>query len=130
MILDASAVIAILRQEKGAKDFASVIENDPVRLISAVNYVEAAVVVDGERNPLASQRFDDLMRIAGIEIVPVTEAQAKIARQAYRDFGRGSGHPAMLNFGDCFAFALAAESGEPILYQGEEFAKAGIRRAV
>ena len=117
MILDASALIAILRRERNAEAFAEAIENDSVRRISTVNFVEAAVVIDAERNPVASQRFDDLMRTAGIEIVSVTPTHARLARRAYQDFGKGSGHPAKLNFGDCFAWALAVESDEPLLFQ-------------
>jgi ribonuclease VapC len=70
-------------------------------------------VIDGSRDPIASRRFDDLLEEAQIVVEPVTESQAKIAREAYRDFGRGSGHPAKLNFGDCFAYALAKVAGEP-----------------
>ena len=83
-------------------------------------FVEAAIVIDGSRDPVASRRFDDLLREAQAEIEPVTEAQARIAREAYRDFGRGSGHPARLNFGDCFAYALARITGE-LLFKGDDF---------
>jgi ribonuclease VapC len=88
---------------------------------SAANFVESALVIDGSRDPIASRRFDDLVREAHIAIEPVTEAQARIAREAYRDFGEGSGHPAKLNFGDCFAYALAKTTGEPLLFKGEDF---------
>jgi ribonuclease VapC len=86
--------------------------------LSAANFVESALVIDGSRDPIASRRFDDLVREAHIAVEPVTEAQARIAREAYRDFGKGSGHPAKLNFGGCFAYALA---GEPLLFKGEDF---------
>ncbi|WP_245647726.1 type II toxin-antitoxin system VapC family toxin [Novosphingobium lentum] len=99
-------------------------------VLSAANYLEAAIVIDGERNPVASTKLDGLLVRFGIKIEPVTEAQARIARQAYRDFGRGSGHPAKLNFGDCFAYALATERGEPLLYKGDDFIHAGIARVV
>jgi ribonuclease VapC len=121
MILDASAVIAILRNEREAPAFAKAIEEAVHRRISAVNYVEAAVVIDGSRDPIASRRFDDLIREAQVIIKPITEAQARIARQAYRDFGNGSRHPARLNFGDCFAYALAKEKNEPIPFKGDDF---------
>ncbi len=94
--------------------------------MSAVNFVETAAVIDGSRDPVASRRLDEFLREAGIAIEPVTEAQARAARQAYRDFGKGSGHPARLNFGDCFAYALATLSGEELLYKGDDFGRTGI----
>jgi len=121
MIVDASAMIAILRDEPEALSYAKVIASASSRRISAVNYVEAAVVIDGSRDPVASRRFDDLVRAAQLVTEPVTEAQVRIAREAYRDFGKGSGHPAGLNLGDCFAYALAKVTGEPILFKGDDF---------
>ena len=88
--------------------------------MSAVSYVEAAVVVDSSRNPVLSRRFDDLLRDAEISVEPVTLNQARIAREAYRDFGKGR-HRAGLNFGDCFAYALAKEKGEALLFKGDDF---------
>jgi ribonuclease VapC len=126
MIVDTSALIAILRDETEAKAFAMAIADAEHRRLSAANYLEAAIVIDGSRSPIASRRFDDLLREAEIVIEPVTEAQAKIAREAYRDFGRGSGHPAALNFGDCFAYALAKTSREPLLFKGAGFVHTGI----
>jgi ribonuclease VapC len=128
MIVDTSALIAILRDEPEARDFAIAIANADRRRISAANYLETAIVIDGSRDPIASRRFDDLVREAEIGIEPVTAEQAKVAREAYRDFGRGSGHAAQLNFGDCFAYALAKTSGEPLLFKGYDFLHAGIRR--
>uniref|UniRef100_UPI0019D06230 type II toxin-antitoxin system VapC family toxin n=1 Tax=Candidatus Protofrankia californiensis TaxID=1839754 RepID=UPI0019D06230 len=87
----------------------------------AVNYVKAAVVVDSARDPVASRRFDELVRVADVEVVAVTVEHATLARQAYRDFGRGIGSPARLNFGDCFAYALVAQRREPLLFKGEDF---------
>ena len=101
------------RDEPEARTFAKAIAGTNIRRVSAVNYVEAAAVIDASRNPVASRRFDDLLREAELIIEQVTEAQAQIAREAYRDFGKGSGHPAGLNFGDCFAYALAKATGEP-----------------
>ena len=121
MIIDTSAIIAILRDESEALSCAEAIANANIRRISAVSYVEAAVVIDGSRNPVASRRFDDLFREANLVVEPVTESQARIAREAYRDFGKGSGHSAGLNFGDCFAYALAKATGEPILSKGDDF---------
>ena len=126
MIIDTSALVAILRDEPEAKDCALAIERNPTRRVSAANFVETALVIDGSRDPIASRRFDDLVNEARIMIEPVTEAQARIAREAYRDFGRGSGHPAKLNFGDCFAYALAKTSGEPLLFKGDDFVHSDI----
>jgi ribonuclease VapC len=121
MIIDTSALIAILRGEPEAVSCAMAIESAPSRRVSAANFLEAAVVIDSSRDPVASRRFDDLVREAGLVIEPVTEAQVRIARDAYRDFGKGSGHPAQLNFGDCFAYALARATGEPLLFKGGDF---------
>ena len=96
--------------------------------ISAANYLEAAIVVDAKRDPVLSAKLDSLLAKLKIAIAPVTEAQARLARQAYRDFGKGSGHPAKLNYGDCFAYALAAERGDRLLYKGEDFAHTGFAR--
>ena len=126
MIVDTSALIAILRDEADAKTFAMAIAGADRRRLSAANYVETAIVIDGSRNPIASRHFDDLLQEAEIVIEPVTEEQARIAREAYRDFGRGSGHPAGLNFGDCFAYALAKALREPLLFKGDDFGHTGI----
>jgi len=129
MILDTSAIVAILQDEPEAEAFARAIEeNRPVRL-SAANWLEAAVVVDGNRSPVLSRRFDALLREAAVEIEPVTSRQAELAREAYRAFGRGSGHPAHLNFGYCFAYALAMERDEALLFKGNDFASTDVRRA-
>jgi len=129
MILDTFAVIAILRNEAEASTFAKVIEKASHRRISAVNYVEAGAVIDCSRDPIASRRLDDLLREAQVTIEPVTEAQAQMARQAYRDFGKASGHPAKLNFGDCFAYALAKAKNEPLLFKGNDFSRTDIAPA-
>jgi ribonuclease VapC len=92
--------------------------------------VEAAVVIDGSRDPIASRRFDDLLRAADVVIEPVAEVQARLARDAYRDFGKGSGHSARLNFGDCFAYALAKTTGESLLFTGADFGHTDIMSAV
>ena len=130
MIIDTSALIAILRDEPEAADCAGAIEAAAQRHISAANFLEAAIVIDGSRDPFASRRFDDLVREAQLVVEPVTEAQARIAREAYRDFGRGSGHPARLNFGDCFAYALARSMREPLLFKGDDFAHTDITPAL
>jgi ribonuclease VapC len=121
VIIDTSALIAILRAEDDAASMAYAIEEASTRRISAANYLEAAVVIDGSRDPVASRRFDELVEAAGLSVEPVTREQARIAREAYRDFGKGSGHQAALNFGDCFAYALAKSAGEPLLFKGDDF---------
>jgi ribonuclease VapC len=126
VIVDTSALIAILRDEPEALAMAQAIEKATERRISAANWLEAAVVIDGSRDAVASRRFDELLSVARIAVAPVTELQAQIARAAYRDFGRGSGHPAGLNFGDCFAYALAKDAGEPLLFKGDDFTQTDV----
>ena len=121
MIIDTSALIAILRDEDDAPDIAMAIERAEIRRISAANYLETAVVIDASRDPIASRRFDELIDTAELRVEPVTHDQARIARDAYRDFGKGSGHQARLNFGDCFAYALAKSTGEELLFKGDDF---------
>lgn len=130
MIVDTSAVIAILRAEPEAVAFAKAIAGARVRRISAMNYVETAAVIDGSRDPIASRRLDELMREAELSIEAVTEAQARIAREAYRDFGKGSGHRAALNLGDCFSYALAKATGEPLLFKGDDFRHTDLAAAI
>ena len=98
--------------------------------ISAVNYLETAVVIDASRDPIASRRFDELADVAELRVEPVTHDQARIARDAYRDFGKGSGHDAGLNFGDCFAYALAKSTGEALLFKGNDFSHTDITPAL
>ncbi len=130
MILDTSAIVAILKREPEYSDLLVAISEAPVRRLSAASFVEAAAVVDSLRSPSASRRLDELLEKLGIVIEPVTVSQARIARDAYRDFGKGRGHKAQLNFGDCFAYALARETGEPLLYKGNDFSHTGIRSAL
>ncbi len=130
MIVDTSALIAILRDEPDAISYAQAIAKAAVKRVSAATYVETAAVIDASRDPIASRRFDDLLREARVVIEPVTVAQARLAREAYRDFGRGSGHPAGLNFGDCFAYALAKAVNEPLLFKGDDFTHTDIASAL
>jgi len=130
VIVDTSALIAILRDEPDAATFAEAIAAAPAVLLSAANYVELGAVIDSARDPVASRRVDELLDVAEIEIEPVTQAQARRARDAYRDFGKGSGHPAALNFGDCFAYALATDLGEPLLFKGTDFAQTDVESAL
>jgi ribonuclease VapC len=125
MIVDSSAIVAMLRAERDAPVIVAALAATDHAVLSAANYLEASIVIDRDRNAVLSSRLDGLLDRFAIEIVPVTESQARLARQAYRDFGKHSGHPAKLNFGDCFAFALAKERNEPLLYKGVDFAEAG-----
>jgi ribonuclease VapC len=121
MIVDTSAIVVILRDESEAPLFAEALAGAKIRRVSAVNYVEAAAVIDASHDPIASRRFDDFIREASFSIEAVTAEQALIAREAYRDFGKGSGHLARLNFGDCFSYALAKAKNEPLLFKGQDF---------
>ena len=121
MILDSSAIVAILRNEADGPIFSQVIEDNPVRRISAANYLEVCIVIASGRNPTVGRRVDEFFHEAEVVIEPVTVEQVRIAREAYRDFGRGSGHAAKLNFGDCFAYALAKCSSEALLAKGADF---------
>ncbi len=128
MIIDTSVIIAILRDEPDASGIRETLGRPETRRMSAVSYVEAGVVVDGNRNPVLSRRLDDLLRDVQITVEPVTLNQAHIAREAYRDFGKGR-HRAGLNLGDCFAYALAKEKGETLLFKGDDFCHTDIEPA-
>ncbi len=130
MIVDTSALLAILHDEPEATACIRALYAAPSCRISAATFLEAGIVVDSARSPVPSRRLDDLLRQAGVIIEPVTEEQARIARAAYRDYGRGSGHPARLNFGDCFAYALARATGEPLLFKGNDFIHTDITPAL
>jgi ribonuclease VapC len=129
MIVDTSALLAILRDEPDAQRFADAVEAAATRRISAANYVELGAVIDQARDPVASRRVDELLELGGVRVEAVTIEQARIAREAYRDFGKGSGHPAGLNLGDCFAYALATSLGEPLLFKGPDFSQTDVRPA-
>lgn len=133
MIVDASAVVAILRNEPDAETYAQALERASRSRgrvgISAVSFVEAAMVIDGNRDPVISRQFDEFMKLSRLSIEPVTAEQAVIAREAFRDFGRGSGHPAKLNFGDCFSYALAKVTGKPLLFKGDDFSRTDLTAA-
>jgi ribonuclease VapC len=119
-----------LRAEPDAEAFARAIADADVCRLSAASYVEVGAVIDGSRDPIASRRVDELLEAARIRIEPVSPDQAAIARAAYRDFGKGSEHPAGLNFGDCFAYALARVTNEPLLFKGEDFTRTDVRSAL
>ncbi len=128
MIGDTSVVIAILRDEQDSEALGDVLAKTGTCKMSAIRYVEAGVVVDNNRNPILSRRLDDFLRDFEIGIEPVTLNQARLARQAYRDFGKGR-HRAGLNFGDCFAYALAKEKDEPLLFKGDDFCHTDVEAA-
>jgi len=130
MIVDSSAIIAILRREPDWRVYSQAIEADKNSSISAASYLETSLVIDGKRDVATSVALDHLIETGRIEIEPFTAEQARIARQAYRDYGRGSGHPANLNFGDCFSYALARVKREPILFKGDDFSRTDLRSAV
>ena len=127
MIIDTSALIAVLRGEPEASAFVDALARSTDSKMSAGTLLEASVVVDANRDPVLSARFDELIDAAAIEIAPIDGDLARIARQAYRDYGKGSGHPAGLNFGDCFAYALARKTGEPLLCKGDDFVHTDLR---
>jgi ribonuclease VapC len=125
MIVDTSALLAILYQEEDAEWFVDALVAVPIRRMSAANFLEAAINIDTHGDPEASRQLDHFIRHAAIEIAVVTPEQAQIARQAYQDFGKGR-HKAGLNFGDCFAYALARATGEPLLFKGNDFVHSDI----
>ena len=129
MVIDTSAVLAILLAEEDAGRYAAAIENEVQTRMSSANFLEAAVVIDNRGDAVASREFDRFFRRAGIAVEPVTLEQARIARQAYRDFGKGR-HPAGLNIGDCFAYALAKERDEPLLFKGDDFLQTDVASAI
>jgi ribonuclease VapC len=129
VIVDASALIAVLRDEDDADRIIDALAASPETRMPAATWLETAIVVDGNADPVLSGRFDDLIAATGIALEPVTADQVRVARQAYRDFGKGR-HAAGLNFGDCFSYALARLTGQPLLYKGEVFALTDVAAAL
>lgn len=121
MIVDTSVLVAVLTAEPDSVRLADELTLAVRPAVSAATYLETSIVIDARRDPVISRRLDELLELADMEVVPVTREQAAIARAAYRDFGKGSGHAAKLNFGDCFAYALAKERSEPLLFKGDDF---------
>lgn len=126
MIVDTSAIVAVLQDEAGSEVYSRIIGGAPDVRMSAGSYVELGAVVDSLRDPVISGVMDRYLEESAIRIEPLTEAQARIARVAYQRFGKGSGHAARLNMGDCFAYALARDRGEPLLFKGDDFAQTDI----
>ncbi|MBY0388101.1 MAG: type II toxin-antitoxin system VapC family toxin [Mycobacterium pseudokansasii] len=130
MIVDTSAIIAILTEEDDAARYANAIAAADVRRLSAASYLECGIVLDSLRDPIISRSLDELLEEARFVVEPVAERQARLARQAYADFGKGSGHPAGLNFGDCLSYALAVDLREPLLWKGNDFGHTDVRSAL
>ena len=125
MVLDTSALIAVLLNESEAVAFRLAIEADPVRLLSAATLVETAIVIEARVGEVGGRELDRLLQKAEVEVVAVDAEQAELARHAFRKFGKGR-HAAGLNYGDCFSYALAESSGEPLLFKGGDFAKTDV----
>jgi ribonuclease VapC len=130
VIVDASALVTVALKEPGFEPYLEMVLRSRANRVSAATFLEAAIVVDRFPNPRASVRFDELISDLEISIEPMTAHQATIAREAYRRFGKGSGHPARLNFGDCFAYALAKDLDQPLLFIGQDFVHTDVRRVL
>jgi ribonuclease VapC len=127
MVIDTSVIAAIALNEPEAAEFEQRIADDPVRLISAATVLEATIVLETRLGDAGGREFDLWLHKVGAEIVAVDAEQADAARRAWRRYGKGR-HPAALNFGDCFSYALALIRGEPLLFKGDDFARTGINR--
>jgi ribonuclease VapC len=126
VILDTSALIAILFEEPEAEDFARLILEADVCRLSVVSHLELSIVLDRQAKPEAARQAEAFLRAAAVVMEPVTLQQGELARQAYYDFGRGR-HRARLNLGDCFPYALAKSLNEPLLFKGDDFARTDVR---
>ena len=130
MIVDASAILAIMLKEEDERVFSDKInESAELCLISPVNYLECCVRIDRLADPSHSNHFDETLGVMGVQITAVTPAEAKFAREAYRKYGKGN-HPAKLNLGDCFAYALSKARGEPLLFKGDDFRQTDVEAAL
>ncbi|MCA3350220.1 MAG: type II toxin-antitoxin system VapC family toxin [Roseomonas sp.] len=129
MILDSSALVAILFKEPEAERLAAMIRDADATAIAAPTLLETAIVAEGRTRPGMAEKLDALIAAAGAEIVPFTALHAAIARDAWRRFGKGR-HKAGLNLGDCFAYALAKERGQALLFKGDDFAATDIEPAI
>jgi ribonuclease VapC len=129
VILDSSAVLAVLFQEPDAEMYARAIDEAEICRISAANFVELCMVIESSSADAGIRQCDAFFRGTGIHIEAFTERQAFVAREAFSTYGKGR-HPAGLNLGDCFAYALARVSGEPLLFKGNDFAKTDVKAAI
>jgi ribonuclease VapC len=128
MIIDTSAIAAILFNEPEAPALESKIADDPIRLMSAGTVIEAGIIIESRLGEPGGREFDLWLQRAAVEIVPVDAEQAEMARRGWRRFGKGR-HPAGLNYGDCFAYALAITRDEPLLFKGNDFPKTNVKAA-
>jgi ribonuclease VapC len=129
VIIDASALLAVVLKEADGERYLDAILETPQRHMSVVNWLEATMVIEGRGDAVAVSRFEEFLGMAGIELRPVAVEQAMAARQAWRNYGRGK-HKAALNFGDCFAYALAKTEGVPLLFKGNDFSQTDIEQAL
>jgi ribonuclease VapC len=129
MVIDTSAIVAIALNEPEATEFEQRIADDPVRLISAATALEVTIVLETRLGDAGGREFDLWLHKVGAEVVPVDTEQMDAARRAWRRYGKGR-HPAALNFGDCFSYALALTRSEPLLFKGEDFARTEINRHI
>lgn len=130
MILDTSVLIALLTHESDYQQYLDAMEAASVLRLSAGSYLEIGVVLQRTQRSYLIPNSDAFLEATGVVIEAVTVEQARIARQAYRDYGKGSGHRAQLNYGDCFSYALARDKREPILFKGDDFSYTDLRSAV
>jgi ribonuclease VapC len=128
MIIDTSAMVAILYREPEAEAFTQLIHDADECRISVASYVELSMVVENQLGPEGMRQVEAFFRRAGVTVEPVTVEQGELARQAFLDFGKGR-HKAGLNYGDCFSYALAKATGEPLLFKGDDFSQTDIRTA-
>lgn len=129
MILDTSALVAVLLDENDSASLLDALLHSPRTSMSAASYLEAGIVIDKVGDPVLSRRLDELLDALDIDVVPITPEHARVARAAYRDFGKGSGHRAALNFGDCLSYAVANVAAEPLLFKGEDFQHTDVKVA-
>lgn len=129
MILDSSALLAVILNEADEARYLEAMIDAPALRMSAGNWLESTIVVDSLKKTAVTRRLDDLKAALRVEIVPVTEEAADWGRIAHTAFGRGN-HPARLNYGDCFAYALAKQSKEPLLFKGNDFSQTDILPAL
>ncbi|WP_129662985.1 type II toxin-antitoxin system VapC family toxin [Phytoactinopolyspora endophytica] len=120
MVIDTSALVAMLTDEPEAAAIEEAVETDPVRLMSTASFLETAIVIESRYGEAGGRELDLWLHRANVDLVAVDTEQAELARVAYRRYGKGR-HPAGLNYGDCFAYALASSSGEPLLFKGDDF---------
>lgn len=129
MVIDTSALVAILLDESDRRQFTRAIANASVRVLSAATLVEAGNVIEARLGEAGGRELDLLLHRADVKVLSVDETQAELARSAWRRFGKGR-HPAALNYGDCFSYALAVQRDEPLLFKGDDFAATDIGSAL